>query len=129
MNDLAQHFGENPALILNSDGRLGVLELDSSDPGFDLFDPLVASAAGPRNEYAYTFNHEIGLFAGRCLGCGMFLGIAYEWSGNAAVKYALPVIALLQLLSIRVAGQIFRGLGTASDTSPAAGFTGHTSEA
>jgi YQGE family putative transporter len=47
-----------------------------------------------RNEYAYIFNHEIGLFAGRCLGCGLFLGIAYGWSGNAALKYALPVIAL-----------------------------------
>jgi YQGE family putative transporter len=82
-----------------------------------------------RNEYAYIFNHEIGLFAGRCLGCGLFLAIAYGWSGNAALKYALPVIALLQLLSIRVAGQISRGLDAASKTSPAASFTGHTSEA
>ncbi len=81
-----------------------------------------------RNEYAYIFNHEIGLFAGRCLGCGLFLGIAYGWSGNAALKYALPVIALLQLLSIRVAGQISTGLDAASDTSPATSFTGHTSE-
>ena len=82
-----------------------------------------------RNEYAYIFNHEIGLFAGRCLGCGLFLGIAYGWSGNAALKYALPVIALLQLLSIRVAGQISRGLDAASNTSPATSFPGHTSEA
>jgi YQGE family putative transporter len=82
-----------------------------------------------RNEYAYIFNHEIGLFAGRCLGCGLFLGIAYGWSGNAALKYALPVIALLQLLSIRVAGQISRGLDAASKTSPTASFTGHAMEA
>ncbi|MGD0630437.1 MAG: hypothetical protein ABR987_13860 [Terracidiphilus sp.] len=82
-----------------------------------------------RNEYAYIFNHEIGLFAGRCLGCGLFLGIAYGWSGNAALKYALPVIALLQLLSIRVAGQISRGLDAASNTSPTASFTGHAMEA
>jgi hypothetical protein len=58
----------------------------------------------------------------------LFLGIAYGWSGNAALKYALPVIALLQLLSIRVAGQILRGLETAGST-PAASFTGHTLEA
>jgi YQGE family putative transporter len=82
-----------------------------------------------RNEYAYIFNHEIGLFAGRFLGCGLFLGIAYGWSGNAALKYALPVIALLQLLSIRVAGQISKGLDAASKSSPATRFTGHTSEA
>jgi YQGE family putative transporter len=63
-----------------------------------------------RNEYAYIFNHEFGLFTGRTLGCGLFLAIAYGWSGTAALKYALPVIAALQLLSIWVAGRIFRDL-------------------
>jgi YQGE family putative transporter len=82
-----------------------------------------------RNEYAYIFNHEFGLFLGRCLGCGLFLGIAYGWSGVAALKYALPVIALLQLLSIRVAGQISRGLAAAGTTSSVASLAGHTSEA
>jgi len=82
-----------------------------------------------RNQYAYIFNHEFGLFTGRFLGCGLFLGIAYGWSGIAALKYALPVIALLQLLSIRVAGQISRDLEAVSITSPAASFTGHTMEA
>jgi MFS transporter, YQGE family, putative transporter len=82
-----------------------------------------------RNEYAYIFNHEFGLFTGRCLGCGLFLAIAYWGSGTAALKYALPVIALLQLLSIRVAGQISSGLDKAGNTSSALGFTGQTSEA
>jgi YQGE family putative transporter len=81
-----------------------------------------------RNEYAYIFNHELGLFAGRCLGCGLFLVIAYGWSGNAALKYALPVIALLQLWSIRVTGQINRGLELTSNT-PDSSLTGHTMEA
>jgi len=90
----------------------------------------VVSRLEGRNEYAYIFNHEFGLFAGRCLGCGLFLGIAYGWSGNAALKYALPVIALLQLLSIRVAGQIFRGLAAAgSSASPVASFAANTMEA
>ncbi|MGB7549584.1 MAG: MFS transporter [Terracidiphilus sp.] len=90
----------------------------------------VVSRLEGRNEYAYIFNHEFGLFAGRCLGCGLFLSIAYGWSGNAALKYALPVIALLQLLSIRVAGQIFRGLAAAgSSTSPVASFAANTMEA
>ena len=82
-----------------------------------------------RNEYAYIFNHEFGLFMGRFLGCGLFLGIAYAWSGNAALKYALPVIAFLQLLSIVAAGQISRGLDKAENTSSTASFAASTSEA
>jgi MFS transporter, YQGE family, putative transporter len=89
----------------------------------------VVSRLEERNEYAYIFNHEFGLFTGRCLGCGLFLGIAHGWSGNTALKYALPVIALLQLLSIRVASKIFCGLAAADATSTDASFTGLTSEA
>jgi YQGE family putative transporter len=89
----------------------------------------VVSQLEGRNQYAYIFNHEFGLFAGRCLGCGLFLGIDYWWSGIAALKYALPVIALLQLLSIRVAGRISKGLDAASTSSPAASFAGHSVEA
>jgi MFS transporter, YQGE family, putative transporter len=89
---------------------------------------VVARLEG-RNEYAYIFNHEFGLFLGRCLGCGLFLGIAYWWSGTAALKYALPVIALLQLLSIGVAGQIFRGITASGITSSDASFTEQTTEA
>ena len=37
----------------------------------------VVSRLEGRKEYAYIFNHEFGLFLGRCLGCGLFLGIAY----------------------------------------------------
>lgn len=82
-----------------------------------------------RSGYAYLFNHEFGLFLGRLLGCGLFLGFAYWGSGTAALKYALPVIALLQLLSIRVAGQISRGLDEAGITSTALSFAGNASEA
>jgi YQGE family putative transporter len=82
-----------------------------------------------RAEYAYIFNHEFGLFTGRLLGCGLFLALAYGWSGNAALKYALPVIALVQLLSIRVAGQISRDLDKTGNTSPVPDFPGRTSEA
>jgi hypothetical protein len=68
------------------------------------------------------------LFAGRCLGCGLFLAIAYGWSGNAALKYALPMIVLLQLLSIRVTGQITRDLEAANNPA-AASFPAHMTEA
>jgi YQGE family putative transporter len=70
-----------------------------------------------RNEYAYIFNHEFGLFTGRCLGCGLFLVIAYGASQNAALKYALPAITLLQMLSIVVSGRIVRGLNQVDNSS------------
>lgn len=63
-----------------------------------------------RGEYAYFFNHEFALFTGRFLGCALFLAINYWASSVAALKYALPIIALLQLYSIRVALKISRGL-------------------
>jgi YQGE family putative transporter len=70
----------------------------------------VVSRLEQRSEYAYFFNHEFGLFAGRFLGCVLFLAIAHWGSGVAALKLALPAIALFQLLSIPVARQISRGL-------------------
>jgi YQGE family putative transporter len=61
------------------------------------------SAIEKRNEYTYIFNHELGLYAGRLLGCGLFIIIAFYVSQVAALKYALLTIAVLQLLSIWVA--------------------------
>ncbi len=123
------------ALFFNAVGVLifiGCLVL--AKPLLDLaYNPIefqvvdVVSRLEGRNEYAYLFNHEIGLFAGRCLGCVLFLAIAHWWSGVAALKYALPVVALLQLFSIRVAGQISRGLKVAGRT-PLPGFGGSLAE-
>lgn len=67
-----------------------------------------------RNEYAYIFNHEIGLFAGRLLGCGLFIILAVNVSRIAALKYALPTIAVLQIASIWVASNL---LSSAAKTS------------
>ncbi|MGB9406280.1 MAG: hypothetical protein WCA89_02025 [Terracidiphilus sp.] len=123
------------ALLFNAAGVLifiGCLVL--AKPLLDLaYNPIefqvvdVVSRLEGRNEYAYLFNHEIGLFTGRCLGCVLFLAIAHWWSGVAALKYALPVVALLQLFSIRVAGQISRGLKEAGRT-PLPGFGGPLAE-
>jgi YQGE family putative transporter len=63
-----------------------------------------------RSEYGYLFNHEFGLFVGRFLGCALFLAIAHWGSGVAALRYAMPVIALVQLISIPVAARILREL-------------------
>jgi len=51
------------------------------------------------------------------IGCGLFLAIAHWASGVAALKYAVPVIALVQMLSIPVANRIARGLKTVDSVS------------
>lgn len=56
-----------------------------------------------RNDYAYIFSHELGLFAGRLGGCGLFIALAIYVSHNFALKYALPVIGVIQLASIWMA--------------------------
>jgi MFS transporter, YQGE family, putative transporter len=106
------------ALLFNAAGVLifiGCLVL--AKPLLDLaYNPIelqvidFVSRRENRSEYAYFFNHEFGLFLGRFLGCALFLAIAHWGSGVAALKYALPVIALVQLLSIPVAARILRDL-------------------
>jgi MFS transporter, YQGE family, putative transporter len=65
----------------------------------------IVSRAEGRNQYAYILNHECGLFAGRALGCGLFLVLATWISDIAALKYALPIVAVLQLASIWIASR------------------------
>lgn len=62
----------------------------------------IVSKIEGRNQYAYIFNCEFALFLGRLLGCSLFIGIAFFVSDVAALKYALPLIAAIQLLSIGV---------------------------
>lgn len=62
----------------------------------------IVSKIEGRNQYAYIFNCEFALFLGRLLGCSLFIGLAYFVSDVAALKYALPLIAAVQLLSIGV---------------------------
>ena len=58
-----------------------------------------------RNQYAYLFNHDLAMFAGRAVGCLFFLAMARWGSPTVALRYAMPVIALFQLLSIAIARQ------------------------
>lgn len=51
-----------------------------------------------RNEFAYIFNHELGLYLGRLLGCGLFIVLARYVSEYAALRYALLVIALVHFM-------------------------------
>jgi YQGE family putative transporter len=59
-----------------------------------------------RGEYAYILNHEWGLYSGRLLGAGTFLALAYGISTEIALRYAVIIIAVLQLCSIFVAKRI-----------------------
>lgn len=68
----------------------------------------VVSKLENRGEFAYILNHEAGLYAGRFLGAGTFLVLAYAISTEIALRYAIIIIAALQLLSIVVAKKIIR---------------------
>lgn len=61
-----------------------------------------------RGEYAYILNHEAGLYVGRFLGAGTFLLLAYGYSVEIALRYAIIIIAVLQLSSVYVAKVIIR---------------------
>lgn len=61
-----------------------------------------------RNEFAYILNHEAGLYVGRFIGAGTFILLAYYYSTEVALRYALIFIALAQLLSIFVAQNIIK---------------------
>ncbi len=66
----------------------------------------IVSKIENRGEFAYILNHEAGLYAGRFLGAGTFLLLAYSISTEIALRYAIIIIALLQLYSIFVAKKI-----------------------
>jgi YQGE family putative transporter len=66
---------------------------------------LVSKREG-RNEYAYILSHEIGLFAGRVFGLTLFLCLAMGVSEDFALMYALPIVGILQLLSLPLAKNI-----------------------
>lgn len=59
-----------------------------------------------RNKFAYIFNHEAGLFAGRFAGCMLFLVTAQYASPEFALRYVLLAIAAIQALSIPVAKKL-----------------------
>lgn len=66
----------------------------------------IVSKIEKRGEFAYILNHEAGLYTGRFLGAGTFLLLAYLVSTEAALRYAIVIIGLLQLCSLFVAKRI-----------------------
>jgi YQGE family putative transporter len=63
-----------------------------------------------RNKFAYIFNHEFGLYAGRFTGCALFLVTARFVSPEFALRYVLILIAAIQAISIPVARLLIRRL-------------------
>ena len=61
-----------------------------------------------RNEFSYILNHEFGLFVGRFIGASTFLVIAFYINTDIALRYALLIIGVLQLLSILIAKQLLK---------------------
>jgi MFS transporter, YQGE family, putative transporter len=64
------------------------------------------SAIEHRNKFAYIFNQEFGFFVGRLTGCGLFILLAQYVSDTFALRYALLIIGLVQMLSIWVARRV-----------------------
>ncbi len=67
------------------------------------------SAIEHRNKYAYIFSQEFGFYIGRFTGCMLFILLAATLGNDFALRYALLVIGLLQLLSVPVARTILKG--------------------
>ncbi len=59
-----------------------------------------------RSEFSYILNHEAGLYVGRFSGALAFLLLAYDFSTAIALRYAILLIATIQLLSVFVARNI-----------------------
>ncbi len=68
----------------------------------------VVSKRENRNQYAYILNHEFGLYAGRVIGLGLFIFLAFYVSETFALRYALIIVAVLQMLSIPLAKNIMK---------------------
>ena len=75
----------------------------------------VVSKIEKRSEFAYIFNHEFGLYVGRFIGLVLFIGLATYASEIFALKYALIMIAILQLASIPVAKNIIKSANKLSE--------------
>jgi YQGE family putative transporter len=68
-----------------------------------------AAAAEKRNQYSHVMSREFACYIGRAGGCLLFILLAYGISNQFALRYALLMVALLQLLVIPVALTIIRG--------------------
>ena len=66
----------------------------------------IVSHIEKRGEFTYILNHEAGLYLGRLCGAGTFLILYYALSEDFALRYAIGIIAILQLCSIYISKKI-----------------------
>ncbi len=71
-----------------------------------------------RNEFAYIVNQEFGNFIGRIAGCILFILLANYISDTFALRYALPIVAVVQLLAIPIASKLILGCSEETLHSP-----------
>jgi MFS transporter, YQGE family, putative transporter len=62
-----------------------------------------------RNKFAYIASQELGFYIGRFAGCMLFIVLATAISDTFALRYALLLIGIVQLLAIPVASQVLKG--------------------
>jgi YQGE family putative transporter len=70
-----------------------------------------------RNKFAYIFSQEFGFYIGRFSGCMLFILLANQVSDTFALRYALLMIGVVQLLSVAVAKRILQGCAETEQTS------------
>jgi YQGE family putative transporter len=68
----------------------------------------IVSHIEKRGEFTYILNHEAGLYIGRLFGAGTFLVLYYSVSEDFALRYAVGIIAILQLCSIYISKKIIK---------------------
>jgi len=69
----------------------------------------VTSFLEKRNEYAYIFNLEFSYLLGRCSGLIFFLVLAENFNNTFALRYALAIVAVIQLSGIFLVKHILAG--------------------
>jgi YQGE family putative transporter len=70
-----------------------------------------------RNKFAYIFSQEFGFYIGRFSGCMLFILLANKVSDTFALRYALLMIGVVQLLSIPMARRVLQGCAETEQTS------------
>jgi len=73
------------------------------------------SALENRNKFAYIFSQEFGFYIGRFSGCILFILLARNVSDSFALRYALLIIGVVQLLSVFVAKTILKGCASEAE--------------
>lgn len=65
-----------------------------------------------RDEYTYIMSHEIGLFFGRAFGMVLFIVLAAVFTEDFALRFALPIVGAIQLISLPLAKNIIKDIDT-----------------